>query len=58
MADQNVTEAGIAWQKTVEDEHAQSDRIREESASDDFWRPVAHRICSAKEGRGFSGRYG
>jgi SAM-dependent methyltransferase len=50
MADQNVTETGIAWQKTVEDEHAQSDRIREESASDDFWRPVAHRFVPPKKG--------
>ena len=50
MADQNVTETGIAWQKTVEDEHAQSDRIREESASDDFWRPVAHRFVPLKKG--------
>jgi len=50
MADQNVTEAGIAWQKTVEDEHAQSDRIREESASDDFWRPAAHRFVPPKKG--------
>lgn len=50
MADQNVTSAGIAWQKTVEDEHTQSDRIRGESASDDFWRPVAHRFVPPKKG--------
>ena len=50
MADQNVTRAGIAWQKTVEEEHAQSDRIREEFASDDFWKPVAHRFVPPKKG--------
>jgi 2-polyprenyl-3-methyl-5-hydroxy-6-metoxy-1,4-benzoquinol methylase len=46
----NVTKVGIAWQKTVEEEHAQSDRIREEAASDDFWRPVAHRFVPPKKG--------
>ena len=50
MVDQNVTRTGIAWQKTVEEEHAQSDRIREESASDDFWKPVAHRFVPPKKG--------
>jgi len=47
---QNLTKAGIGWQKTVEAEHAQSDRIREEAASDDFWRPVAHRFVPPKRG--------
>jgi len=46
----NVTQAGIAWQETVVAEHAQSDRIREEVASDDFWRPVAHRFVPPKKG--------
>jgi len=50
MADQNVIRAGITWQKTVEDEHAQSDRIREKSASEDFFRPVAHRFVPTKKG--------
>jgi ubiquinone/menaquinone biosynthesis C-methylase UbiE len=46
----NGTEAGIAWQRTVEDEHAQSNRIREGVVSDDFWRPVAHRFVPPKKG--------
>jgi SAM-dependent methyltransferase len=50
MTEENKTAAGIAWQKTVEIEHAQSDLIREESPSDDFWRPVAHRFVPAKKG--------
>ena len=50
MANQNVTGSGIAWQETVEEEHAQSDRIREESASDDLWRPVAHRFVPLVRG--------
>jgi 2-polyprenyl-3-methyl-5-hydroxy-6-metoxy-1,4-benzoquinol methylase len=50
MGEENVTRAGIAWQRIVEDEHAQSDRIREDSASDDFWRPVAHRFVPPKKG--------
>jgi 2-polyprenyl-3-methyl-5-hydroxy-6-metoxy-1,4-benzoquinol methylase len=50
MAKENVTQAGIAWQKRVENEHAQSDRVREEVASDDFWRPVAHRFVPSKKG--------
>ena len=50
MVDQNVTRAGIAWQKTVEHEHVQSDRVREESASGDFWGPVAHRFVPPKKG--------
>jgi len=50
MAGENATTAGIAWQKMVEDEHAQSDRIREEAPSDDFWRPVAHRFVPPKKG--------
>lgn len=50
MESQNLTKAGLEWQKTVEAEHAQSDRIREEAASDDFWRPVAHRFVPPKRG--------
>ena len=50
MAEENNTQVGIAWQDTVEREHAQSDRIREESASDDFWKPVAHRFVPSKKG--------
>ncbi|MDG0866518.1 class I SAM-dependent methyltransferase [Candidatus Lucifugimonas marina] len=50
MVDENVTHTGIAWQETVEREHAQSDRIREESASEDFWKPVAHRFVPPKKG--------
>jgi 2-polyprenyl-3-methyl-5-hydroxy-6-metoxy-1,4-benzoquinol methylase len=50
MSDSNVTQTGIAWQQTVLEEHAQSDRFREEVASDDFWRPVAHRFVPPKKG--------
>lgn len=46
----NVTEAGIAWKQAVEIEHAQSDRVREEAESDDFWRPLAHRFVPPKKG--------
>ncbi|MBN4074240.1 class I SAM-dependent methyltransferase [bacterium AH-315-D21] len=46
----NTTRAGSAWKKTVETEHEQSDRIREEAASDDFWRPMAHRFVPPKRG--------
>lgn len=50
MLEANETRTGIEWQRTVETEHAQSDRIREELASDDFWRPVAHRFVPPKKG--------
>ncbi len=50
MTERNTTRAGMAWQKAVEAEHAQSDRIREELVSDDFWRPVAHRFVPPKRG--------
>lgn len=50
MAIENTTPTGIAWQETVQREHAQSGRIREELASDDFWRPVAHRFVPPKKG--------
>lgn len=50
MVKANVTGAGIAWQKAVENEHAQSDRIREEAIPDDFWRPVAHRFVPPEKG--------
>ncbi|MCZ6539912.1 MAG: methyltransferase domain-containing protein [Chloroflexi bacterium] len=46
----NATQAGAAWKKAVEAEHEQSDRIREEAASDDFWRPIAHRFAPPKRG--------
>jgi len=49
MTEPNTTESGIAWQKTVEAEHAQSDSVREEVASDDFWRPVAHKFVPPKK---------
>jgi SAM-dependent methyltransferase len=44
------TQAGAAWKRAVEAEHEQSDRIREESASDDFWRPLAHRFTPPMKG--------
>lgn len=46
----NATQAGAAWKTTVEAEHEQSDRIREGAASDDFWRPIAHRFAPPKKG--------
>jgi ubiquinone/menaquinone biosynthesis C-methylase UbiE len=46
----NVTRTGIEWQKTVENEHAQSDRARKTVASADFWGPVAHRFVPVKKG--------
>jgi SAM-dependent methyltransferase len=46
----NATQAGAAWIKTVEAEHEQSDRIREEADSDDFWRSIAHRFVPPKKG--------
>jgi len=51
LGDKNTTRTGIAWQSTVEREHAQADRIREDSASGDFWKPVAHRFVPAKKGQ-------
>ena len=50
MTDSNATRAGTEWKKTVEAEHRQSDRIRGEAASDDFWRPLAHRFVPPKKG--------
>ncbi len=50
MIEENTTKSGIEWQRTVEGEHAQSDRVREETASDDFWRPVAHRFVPPMKG--------
>ena len=47
----NATQAGAAWKMAVEAEHEQSDRIREEAASDDFWRPIAHRFAPPKKGQ-------
>jgi len=44
----NVTRTGIEWQKTVENEHAQSDRARKTVASADFWGPVAHPLAPMK----------
>lgn len=46
----NVTAAGIAWQETVDREHEQADRLREELPSGDFWKPVAHRFVPPKKG--------
>jgi 2-polyprenyl-3-methyl-5-hydroxy-6-metoxy-1,4-benzoquinol methylase len=50
MATENTTPAGIAWEVTVVAEHAQSDRVREDSGSDDFWRPLAHKFVPPKKG--------
>ncbi|MBT3994372.1 MAG: class I SAM-dependent methyltransferase [Chloroflexi bacterium] len=50
MTEINRTQSGIAWQKIVVAEHAQSDSVREEMASDDFWRPVAHKFVPPKKG--------
>ncbi len=46
----NGTQAGAAWKRTVEAEHEQSERIREDATSDDFWRPIAHRFVPPKKG--------
>lgn len=48
--DSNATRAGTEWKKTVEAEHQQSDRVRGEAASDDFWRPLAHRFVPPNKG--------
>ncbi|MDA1279044.1 MAG: class I SAM-dependent methyltransferase [Chloroflexi bacterium] len=45
-----MTITGLAWQRNVELEHEQSDRIREEAASDDFWKPVAQRFVPPEKG--------
>lgn len=50
MTELNTTQSGIAWQKTVVSEHAQSDSVREELTPDDFWRPVAHKFVPPKKG--------
>jgi 2-polyprenyl-3-methyl-5-hydroxy-6-metoxy-1,4-benzoquinol methylase len=50
MAQENTTKVGIAWKAAVEAEHAQSDRVREEAASEDFWRPLAHKFVPPKKG--------
>jgi len=46
----NVTASGIWWQKTVEREHKQADRLREANPLGDFWKPVAHRFAPPKKG--------
>jgi len=44
MQTTNQTSIGKEWQRAVELEHAQSDRLREDQDDGDFWKPVAHRF--------------
>ena len=49
MTELKTTVSEIAWQRTVEAEHAQSDSILEEVEPGNFWRLVAHKLVPPKK---------